>query len=48
MDDLFVLVAVKHGFQEIINAGLVKGFQPDNVTKALIETINCSMFKDCM
>lgn len=48
MDDLFVLVAVKHGFQEIINAGLVKGFQPGNVTKALMEAINCSMLKDSM
>lgn len=48
MGNLFVLVAVKHGFQKIINAGLVKGFQPGNVTKALIKTTNCSMLKDCM
>lgn len=40
MDDLFVRVAIENGFQGIISAGLGKGYQPEGVTKALIEASN--------
>ncbi len=40
MDDLFVRAAIDNGFQGIISAGMGKGYQPDGVTKALIEASN--------
>lgn len=40
MGDLFVRVAIENGFQGIISAGLGKGYQPEGVTKALIEASN--------
>ena len=40
MDDLFVRTAIENGVQGIVSAGLGKGYQPEIVTKALIEASN--------
>ncbi len=40
MGDLFVQTAIDNGFQGIISAGMGKGYQPEGVTKALIEASN--------